>query len=674
MEKTSTTYASEEEIVLPDGMRFPERLLATEEWLRLLYYTEHRGVNPERVPSMEQRSGRETLSYVLRTLTLLSECAASYGLTPEEYKTVETVLRWSEVSKGGTVRDREEWRRCGYPLDVHNRASAEIYLREVLSGTEENADQTESRAQAVADLIRTHGLIGQALRGEVRVASNAPLLTLKDVFGEASLRRIVLCLNHCIIGGVSRSLWEKVGSRALALCERILKGDLTEFPDEERLRMLDERLAEADEELRDMFVNRVFPKYEVWYYQAAFAEVSLPMVKWFLSKTLGILSDGVEVISFKPIADSLYYDYEGRKHLNVYKERILEAYMRDASVGYVEVCAERVGSAVMASFRFLPVCEKLIDFCVEAERSGLLSFEKSITVLYDMFGFRRDGFDRLNNESKYLETMNDTEASTKNSIIDYTVGSRVVDVGSGGGVLLDLLESHFPEKEIIGTDISENVIEVLLSKKKSEGHRWTVLRHNYVDGVFPEPVDCILFSSILHEVFSYTETDAGRFQIESVKKALRNAYDSLRPGGRIIIRDGVRTGGNNTLSVTFKDPEGLSFFRNFVQDFKGLSDIEDKRIQIDEDTQTVSGVTDYMREFLYTYTWGRQSYAHEVQEQFGYFTIEEFREFFESIGAKLIRCEAFLEPGYPLHLSPKVSLTPDRYPDSNCIVVAEKPE
>lgn len=661
MKDSSTTYERNGEIVLADGMRFPERLLATEEWLRLLYYTEHRGVNPERVPSMEQRSGRETLSYVLRTLALLSENATAYSLTPEEYKTVETVLQWSEVSKGGTVRDREEWRKRGYPLDVHNRASAEIYLREVSPCSE-----------AVAELIRTHGLIGQALRGEVRVASNAPLLALKDVFGEASLRRIVLCLNHCIIGGVSKSLWEKVGGRATALLTRVLDGDLKEFPNEERLRMLDERLAEADEELRDMFVTRVFPKYEVWYYQAAFAEVSLPMVKWFLGKTLEILSDGVEVISFKPIADSLYYDYEGRKHLNVYKERILEAYMRDASVGYVEVCAERAGSAVMASFRFLPVCEKLIDFCVEAERSGLLSFEKSITVLYDMFGFRRDGFDRLNNESKYLETMNDTEASTKNSIIDYTVGDRVVDVGSGGGVLLDLLESHFPQKEIIGTDISENVIEVLQSKKKSEGHKWTVLRHNFVDGVFPEPVDTILFSSILHEVFSYTETEAGRFQIESVKKALKNAYDSLKPGGRIIIRDGIRTGGDDVLSVTFKDPEGLSFFRNFMQDFKGLSDIEDKKIQVDEKTQTVSGVTDYMREFLYTYTWGRQSYAHEVQEQFGYFTIDEFRAFFESLGAKLIRCKAFLEPGYPLHLSPKVDLNPDRYPDSNCIVVAEK--
>ena len=671
---TQTKQTTDGQITLDDGMRFPERLLATEEWLRLLYYTEHRAANPERGLSVEQQSGRETLSYVLRTLAILSECAASYGLSSEEYRVVETVLQWSEVAKGGTARDRDEWRRRGYPLDVHNRASAEIYLRETCGGTEEDGAQPEPRAQAVAGLIRTHGLIGQALRGEVRVAVNEPLLTLKEFFGEEALERIVLCLNHCIIGGVGKALWEKVGARAVSLCKRVLSGDLSEFSDEDRLRMLDTRLTEADEELRGMFTEQVFPRYEVWYYQAAFAEVSLPMVKWFLGKVLEKLEDGVEVVSFKPIADSLYYDYEGRKHLNVYKERILEAYMRDASVGYVEVCAERIGSAVMASFRFLPVCEKLIDFCVEAERSGLLSFEKSITVLYDMFGFRRDGFDRLNNESKYLATMNDTEASTKNSIIDYAVGTRIVDVGSGGGVLLDLLESHFPEKEIIGTDIAENVIEVLRSKKKSEGHRWTVLRHNFVDGVFPDSADSIIFSSILHEVFSYTETEEGRFQIESVKKALRNAYDSLRPGGRIIIRDGIRTGGDGLLSVTFKDPEGLSFFRNFVQDFKGLSDIEDKKIKIDETTQTACGVTDYMREFLYTYTWGRQSYAHEVQEQFGYFTIDGFRAFFESLGAKLIRCEAFLEPGYPLHLSPKVDLNPDRYPDSNCIVVAEKPE
>ena len=127
------------------------------------------------------------------------------------------------------------------------------------------------------------------------------------------------------------------------------------------------------------------------------------------------------------------------------------------------------------------------------------------------------------------------------------------------------------------------------------------------------------------------------------------------------------------IEVRFKDPEGMEFFRNFVRDFEGLKDIEDKKIKVFEQEEKVSADANFIREFLYTYTWGKQSYAHEVQEQFGYFTIEEFREFFEGLGARILRCDAFLEPGYVTHLSPKVELSVPEYPNSNCIVVVEKP-
>ena len=163
----------------------------------------------------------------------------------------------------------------------------------------------------------------------------------------------------------------------------------------------------------------------------------------------------------------------------------------------IEVKVENKSAFV--DFNFSKVCEKLIEFCVEAERSGLLTFEKSIIVLYDMFGFRRDAFDRLNNEDKYLSTMNDVTLSTKDGIIDYVSGESVVDVGSGGGILLDKLESTFPDKQVIGTDISTNVIETLNQKKHREGHNWNVMVHNFVDGTMEKEVGSIIFSSILHE-------------------------------------------------------------------------------------------------------------------------------------------------------------------------------
>lgn len=43
---------------------------------------------------------------------------------------------------------------------------------------------------------------------------------------------------------------------------------------------------------------------------------------------------------------------------------------------------------------------------------------------------------------------------TKDSIVGYVAGDSVVDVGSGGGILLDKLEARFPDKKVIGTDIS----------------------------------------------------------------------------------------------------------------------------------------------------------------------------------------------------------------------------
>ena len=79
-----------------------------------------------------------------------------------------------------------------------------------------------------------------------------------------------------------------------------------------------------------------------------------------------------------------------------------------------------------------------------------------------------------------------------------------------------------------------------------------------------------------------------------------------------------------------------------------------------------------MREFLFTYTWGTESYSHEVQEQFGYFTLDQFQQFFKAIGAKIIEAKEFLEDGYFKHLSETVVLPKADYPASNCIVVIEK--
>jgi hypothetical protein len=206
------------------------------------------------------------------------------------------------------------------------------------------------------------------------------------------------------------------------------------------------------------------------------------------------------------------------------------------------------------------------------------------------------------------------------------------------------------------------------------------MRHNFVEGTLhtpPEDVGNIVFSSILHEVYSYTEFEGKKFNIDAVKKALKNAADSLVPGGRIIIRDGVLTDSDKIVTVKFKDEDAFILAKNYIKDFKGLSHLRKengdwKVLQVGEDW--IMGHINRMRELLYTITWGSMSYPQEVQEQFGYFTLEQYKQTLKDVGLEIVEARQFTEHGYPEHLDDKVELFNFSWNDipSNCIIVAEK--
>ena len=686
-----------------DELRLPAE--GEDLWLKYLTETGHVYVNAERMESVEHISSLETVMYVMRTLDVLDDIFSQTEDLPCERSVrylLSTVLKWSEVAKGGNKRERSKWTKAGYPLDIHNIASASIFeeaTQELRSAYNECfGEDTEYFLELTAKLIRTHGLIGQCIRGEIPVAHNRELYLIAqderfrkltsgldrnsdNSFGTDDAKRFFMILNECIIRGVSDKIWENVKGEAEALIGRVLSGDVSEYSAKYRLENLCPKEINIFDEDAEFFESEIFPKYELWYFTSALSDFDLGQIKTIFTYALDAISKSKEAvyhINLKPLADTLYYDYENKKHVNVYKKRIIEKYLKEPSTQHVQPEIKILNGTAFVNFVFTPVCGKLIDFCVEAERSGLLTYEKSIIVLYDMFGFRRDAFDRLNNEEKYLSTMNDVNTSTKDTIIDYSVGMRIVDVGSGGGVLLDRLEKKFPDREIIGTDISTNVIDALNAKKKKEGHRWNVVVHNFVEGPFANKTDTVIFSSILHEIYSYTETPRGRFEIDSVKTALKNAFASLTPGGRIIIRDGIKTDSDELVTIRFKSSDGMEFFENYRNDFKGLKDIPDEKKVVFADARslTVTGDINFMREFMYTYTWGKQSYAHEVQEQFGYFTLKEYTDYLRGLGAKIIVARELLESGYPLNLGKYLDLMDQNgnergYPASNCIIVAE---
>lgn len=671
-------------------------VLKKEKWLLYIGITEEININLERVASLKDAKNNYVLDYVERTLMELEKVEVS------QYSRhiVEEVLKWCEVSKAGLPHKRLEWKSKGYNLFVHNIGSAQIFMEH--AGTDDYPE-----ADIIYEFIKTHGLIGQYLRGEVTLKENLPLVKLleRNRLSVKTFKEITEVLNYCVISAVSEELWKKVEVKVNNVAVSLAKGDFSmEYDLKERLRALrkisikngedfekEYRKYLQDEQIYKL-INRLLLNVQLWYVEAALYDFSFEeFIKVLLILSTRLNVDKIRHISFEEFMKEIYYEHEGTKRVNIYKKRIIEKYLLNHSVEdilnsrywdnihvkHTMDYKSEFQETVFFTFSFSAAGSKLIDFCTEAEKSDVL-YEKAIVLLFDFFELRKDKYDRFYEEEEYLRTMNST-IDYKKIILDYIIGDTVIDIGPGGGALMDIIEKRYPDKRIIGVDISQNVIESLSKKKLLENHNWEVMYGdalNLTDYMEKGSVDTIIFCSILHELFSYIEYDGEKFNHATLAAALRSAFDVISQGGRIIIRDGIMTEpvGEKRI-IKFLSEEGMEFLKRYTSDFIG------RQIQFHTigRNEVIMPVNDAM-EFLYTYTWGEKSYVHEVNEQFGYFTPSGFLEFVRrELGerAHIIEWRHFLQEGYTVALSQKVQIFDEErnsisLPDSNCFMVIEK--
>ena len=162
-------------------------------WLKHLKYTEQKTYNLRNVEDLSTVSNKSVYEYVIRTLMALEKNIKLEEYSADEVKYVEETLKWSEVSKCGNKTNRKKWTKKGYDLFVHNLASAEIYKESV-----KNPDEI------IYILIKTHGMVGQYVKGEVNIEKNIPLtelITNKKITKE-KLEKILILLNKCVLEGV----------------------------------------------------------------------------------------------------------------------------------------------------------------------------------------------------------------------------------------------------------------------------------------------------------------------------------------------------------------------------------------------------------------------------------------------------------------------------------------
>ncbi len=676
------------------------------------------------------------------TLAATAERVRDAGLLPA----LRAAILHLDIAKTADPVRRAAWHAQGIALDIHNEAAAAIVRRA------ERA-QTWGLAQPLAELaiawIAAHGLAGQHVRGEGPIAMLAPLVAalralpprvdiaraldamyVLDASDTAALREWLvddaLLAKHARVpdhhaNAPARTDLEPEVALAEPPPDRAQLGDRLCALRAGRQRAGEPAaaVASAVAAIGDTELAARAPALatcQLWYCEAALSALSPSAQLAVIAAAVGeARKHGIDVArpwhaQLQPLVTRLHGDAPATR----YRLRLIEAALAARSIRELltgsaglgplgamsatlsATTAQAPANAVVIDFAASPEADALITLLPIYETRSQAAFHTMLKALCDLYGLRKDDFDRVANEASYLDTMN-AARTDKQRMLDFVRPGRIVEIGPGGGVVLDLLEDRFATAEIIGVDLSREVIAALAARAKANGRRWRVVLgaaeklnelvgDNSVDGQgLPltgsiaesrcGSIDTVVFCSILHEVFSYTEP---HFRLESVRDVIRAAWRVLRPGGRIVIRDGVMP-APGTRRIAFLAPDARPTFELYVAQFAGrkieFRGLADGRVEL--------STADAM-EFLYTYTWGPASFPYEVRELYGIMTYDAYvASLVDWVGgdARVVDIpldqRSYLQPGYRTGLAGKIALTDERdvpveLPDSNCLIAIEK--
>jgi SAM-dependent methyltransferase/nicotinamide mononucleotide adenylyltransferase len=204
-------------------------------------------------------------------------------------------------------------------------------------------------------------------------------------------------------------------------------------------------------------------------------------------------------------------------------------------------------------------------------------------------------------------------------LLPWVLPPRIVDKGCGTGKLLVELSRRFPGAALVGVDLSRELLRRSDENTYAGGDVSLVLGDAADQQVADGSADTVIFSSIMHEIYSYSGYDRGR-----IDRALASAARELRPGGRLLIRDGISPDPREVLLDLMDAPTAAQLDR-FAREFKhGQGAACAPAERRDGAVATVRLSAHAANEFLckkdYLKNWDI-----EVHEEYGVFTVDEWR-------------------------------------------------
>lgn len=241
---------------------------------------------------------------------------------------------------------------------------------------------------------------------------------------------------------------------------------------------------------------------------------------------------------------------------------------------------------------------------------------------------------------------------------------KIADIGCCDGALSRTLSEFLPRNtKYYGLDLSPEMLEEARKKDAQAGINSTYAVGNAFDLPYKEEkMDAIMLSSVMHELYSYAceEYNEEAYSKDSILHFMQQAYDSLKPGGVLIIKDPATAGADAWEPVKIsnankedgeyppiEDEEELrnanitklctfDKLKRFCMDFypaKGNIEFNDK----DECIMPRWLVTEFVRHRKWLAT--PENWAYEIKENYGTLRPDEMSSFAKKTGFNVIKVE-----------------------------------
>ena len=255
----------------------------------------------------------------------------------------------------------------------------------------------------------------------------------------------------------------------------------------------------------------------------------------------------------------------------------------------------------------------------------------------------------------------------------------IVDMGCGTGSLLEALSWRYRQSALVGVDLSRELLEQAHGLTYGAGDV-DFVRADVATVALPDAcASSVIFCSILHEVHSYSG-----YSRERVRVALGNAARILAPGGRLLLRDGVRPPREDDVHLWCDDADASPLgstrerFERFAREFKGgppAGGVQYREVD-GRFVLSLPAASEFLTKKDYIQHWDL-----EVKEEFGVFSLEAWRREVETVGLRVVASRAYLSPWIASHryagrcalLRQEAGrLVPEAYPDTHFVLAAER--